>query len=374
MSRARALPGALSCAVATIVTASLAIGQTVEEYRARVERLTQILEEIELERQEQEREWNEQLLSQLDTVRVGRLSVITTSQYAALVEEAARREWPTVEPALRLESSGEVAEEFVFYLGLPYAPHPGIDELQCSAILTRRARERCPRCPACLGLDGSVQRAIGRLLALRLDPDGSFIAELPFEPLAKGWREGVYAALATADSRSARYCFLGDLASCRDLLGLVQLSEPVTVWYTPEERRRLVSRIGWRGNSALWRSCVEEGSDDACLDLLRSVEQETLTPLSRLTQARRMLLDVALELGGEGVYARISTSSGSAVEERLAVAVSAESDTLVARWREAVLDARPRTQMVSGLEGLAAIAWIVGLAFLATRSSRWRSG
>jgi hypothetical protein len=336
--------------------------------------LTQVLEEIVLERQEQEREWNEHLLSQLDTVRVGRLAVITTSQYVAMVEEAALREWPVVEPALRLESSGEAAEKFVFYLGLPHAPHPGVDELRCSTILSRWARERCPRCLACRALDGSVQRAVGRLLARRLDPGGMFIAELPFEALARGWRERVYVSLATADSRSAKFCFLGDLASCRDVLGLTQPADPADVWYTPEERRRLVSRIGWRGNSRLWRSCVEEGSDEACLRFLRSVEAETLAPLGAARSARRVLLDVARELGGEGVYARIATSSGSGVEERLAAAVGAEAGTLIAHWREAVLDARPMTQTVSGLEGLTAIMWILGLAFLATRSSRWRSG
>ncbi|MGD2155087.1 MAG: hypothetical protein PVG79_17615, partial [Gemmatimonadales bacterium] len=73
-------------------------------------------------------------------------------------------------------------------------------------------------------------------------------------------------------------------------------------------------------------------------------------------------------------YARISTDNGSNVEERLAAAVGVEPDALIARWREAVLDVRPRTQTVSGWEGLSALAWVLGLAFLATRSSRWRSG
>ncbi len=370
MSRARALLGALPCVVAALWSSAPALGQTVEEYRARVDRLTRALEQIELER----RESDALRFSELDTVRVGRLVVITTANYVEMVEDAARREWPMIEPALRPESSGEVAEQYLFYLELPYATHPGIDELHCRRSLTRWARERCPTCPACLSLGGSFQRAVGRLLARRLDPDSSFIRELPFEPLARGWREAVYVALTTADSRSARFCFQGDLASCRDLLGLRQLAEPVAVWYTHEERRRLVSRIGWRGNSRLWRSCVEEGSDEECLTFLRSVELETLQPLDRLPWARLMLLDVARELGGEGVYARIATSSGPGVEERLATAVGAEPDTLIARWREAVLDARPWTQTVSGLEGLTAIAWIIGLAFLATRSSRWRSG
>lgn len=371
MSRARAYIGVLLCAVAALASTAPASGQTVEEYRARVDRLTRALEEIELEK----RERNERLLSQLDTVRVGQLVVITRPQYVAMVWDAARREWPMIEPALRLGRPDEVGEQYLFYLELPYATHPGIDQLHCRRSLSRWARERCPTCPACLSLDGSFQRAVGRLLAQRLDPDGSFIAELPFEPLERGWLWQVHVALATADSRSARFCFLGDLASCRDVLGLKQLAEPVAVWYTSEERRRLVSRIGWRGNSALWRSCVEEGSDEACLTFLRSVELETLQPMQpgALRWARLMLLDVARELGGAGVYGRIATPSGPGVEERLAAAAGAEPDTLIARWLEAVLNARPRTQMLSGLEGLTAIAWIVCLAFLATRSSRWRS-
>jgi hypothetical protein len=324
-------------------------GQTVEEYRARVARLTEVLEEIELEREEQERARNEQMMSRLDTLRIGRLVLITTAEYAAKIEATARHQWDVVEPALRLPGRGEGGEEFVLYFGLPYPPEPGIGEME-----------------------GSVHGAIGRVLAARLDPDSSFIRELPFEPLARGWREAVYVALATADSRSARFCFLGDLESCRHLLGLTELSDPVTVWYAPEERRRLVERINWYGATAARRSCVEEGSDDACLEFLRTVQLKTRAPLP--LEARRMLADVALEIGGEGTYTRISTAGGSAVEERLALAVGVEADTLLARWREAVLDARPRTQTVSVLEGLSALAWMVGLALLATRSSRWRLG
>lgn len=349
MSRARASLGALVCYAALNLTASSSSGQTVEEYRARVARLTEVLEEIELEREEQERAQNELLMSRLDTLRIGRLVLITTPEYAERIEDTARQQWDVVEPALRMAGRGEAGEEFVFYFGLPRPSVPGVDEME-----------------------GSVHGAIGRVLAARLDPDSTFIRELPFEPLARGWSEAVYVALATADSRSARFCFLGDLASCRDLLGLTELSDPVTVWYAPDERRRLVERINWYGATAAWRSCVEEGSDQACLEFLGPVQPESRAPLPR--EARRMLLDVALALGGEGTYARISTSAGPSVEERLAVAVGVVPDTLIARWRETVLDVRPRTQVVSGLEGLSALAWMVALAFLATRSSRWRLG
>ena len=108
MSRARAVIGVLLCAVAALASTTPASGQTVEEYRARVDRLTRALEEIELEK----RERDERLLSELDTVRVGRLVVITTPQCVAMVEDAARLEWPMIEPALRSEGPGEVAEEF----------------------------------------------------------------------------------------------------------------------------------------------------------------------------------------------------------------------------------------------------------------------
>jgi hypothetical protein len=339
----------LVAAFALTLTASPTSGQTVEELRARVDRIAEVLEEIEQEKREQERARNEELMSRLDTLRIGRLLLITTPEYAEKIEDTARQQWEVVEPSLRLPGRGEVGEEFVFYFGLPYPPEPRIDELE-----------------------GSVEGAIGRELAARLDPDSSFIRELPFQPLARGWSDAVYVALATADSRSARFCFLGDLDSCRDVLGLSDLSDPLSVWYAPEERRRLVERINWYGATDTWRSCVEAGSDEACFEFLRTVQPEKRAPLP--VEARRMLLDVALAMGGEGTYARISTDNGSNVEERLAAAVGVEPDALIARWREAVLDVRPRTQTVSGWEGLSALAWVLGLAFLATRSSRWRSG
>jgi hypothetical protein len=349
MSRACVILSGLIFASGLTLTASPTSGQTVEELRARVARIAELLEEIDREKQEEERARNEELMSRLDTLRIGRLSLITTPEYAEKIEETARQQWEVVEPALRPPDGGEPGEEFVFYFGLPYPPEPGIGEME-----------------------GSVHGAIGRVLAARLDPDSSFIRELPFEPLARGWAEAVYVALATAESRSARFCFLGDLDSCRDVLGLSDLSDPLTVWYAPEERRGLVGRINWYGATDVWRNCVDEGLDDACLEFLRTVRPEARAPLP--IDARRMLLDVALVMGGEGTYARISTSSGSSVEERLAAAVGVEPDTLIAGWREAVLDVRPRTQAVSGWEGLGALAWVFVLAFLGTRSSRWRSG
>ncbi|MGD2155178.1 MAG: hypothetical protein PVG79_18070, partial [Gemmatimonadales bacterium] len=269
MSRACVLPSALVAAFALTLTASPTSGQTVEELRARVDRIAEVLEEIEQEKREQERARNEELMSRLDTLRIGRLLLITTPEYAEKIEDTARQQWEVVEPSLRLPGRGEVGEEFVFYFGLPYPPEPRIDELE-----------------------GSVEGAIGRELAARLDPDSSFIRELPFQPLARGWSDAVYVALATADSRSARFCFLGDLDSCRDVLGLSDLSDPLSVWYAPEERRRLVERINWYGATDTWRSCVEAGSGEACFEFLRTVQPEKRAPLP--VEARRMLLDVAL--------------------------------------------------------------------------------
>jgi hypothetical protein len=289
MSRASTTLCVLFAALALFVCSTGARGQTSEEYRARIDRLSQMLDEIEEEEREAERVRIEELMSNLDTLEVGRLVLITTTDHAASIVQAVERQWEKVEFALGPD--GEAAERFVFYTGLPSAPQPGMSELQ-----------------------DSVPVAIGRLLAVRLDPDGSFIGELPFEPLAAGWRGAVYAALATADSRAARSCFLGDLESCRGVLGLIETEDPLSLWYTPEERRRLATRVNIGGQKKT--RCIEGESDDACLELLRSVGEGSLAPLP--PDGRRMLLDVALELGGEGTYGRIDTSGGSSIEERLA--------------------------------------------------------
>jgi hypothetical protein len=186
----------------------------------------------------------------------------------------------------------------------------------------------------------SLAREIGLLLAVRLDPSGTFLHQLPFEPVGRGEREIVYAALATGISPVGKACFLGDLASCRSLVGLIESPDAVSVWSEP---------VFWPERPP-W----------------------TTVSFPKLV-ARRLLLDVALEVGGDGTYGRIATTSGSGVEQRLTAAARVEGDTLIARWREAVLNARPKTQAVGAFEGLAALVWVLGLVFLATRSSRWRS-
>jgi hypothetical protein len=304
----------LFSAAAVLLTPGAAGGQTVEEYRARVEEISKLLEDLEQARLERERVRDEQLMSRLDTIRVGKVMLVTTPEHAMAIETKVRRDWQKLEPALRSDSAAKSGDEFALYYRLPYPPGPGIVEF-------RR----------------SLAREIGILLAARLDPSGTFLNSLPFEPLGKQEREIIYSALATSARPVANACFLGDLVSCRSVIGLIQPPEAPLVWYEPE------------------------------------VPSWSAASLPSLF-ARQLLLDVALELGGDGTYARVSSSGRSGVEEKLSGAAGVEADTLISRWREAVLNARPKTQAVVAFEGLAALAWVLGLALLATRSSRWRSG
>jgi hypothetical protein len=185
--------------------------------------------------------------------------------------------------------------------------------------------------------------------------------------------ERVYLDLATSDSRSTPLCIEGNLAACREALAIADHEHPVTVWYGPLQRRRLVERLNlWGQLKELVPRCVEEGVDAACLEILSRFSEGAYRPLS--AAAHRLLAWIALERGGSGAYPRFLTEVNDGIAERLTAAASGELDSIVASWRDTVMAGRPRKAMTTLWTSLAALGWILGLALLASRSSRWRLG
>jgi hypothetical protein len=199
----------------------------------------------------------------------------------------------------------------------------------------------------------------------------------PLQPLVGGdlERPGVYVALVTTPSQASRRCLIGDIGGCRNALDLAEDGDPLQRWYpSAPERRSVVLKSNAYFNRgpqlAMLQACAT-GSDSACTQLLRSVPPGAL-PRPLTYHARATLIDVALQLGGRAAYHRLVASAGRSVADRLALAGGVGVDSLLARWRAAILAARPTPVSLPRLGVWIALGWTALFAACGLRSSRWR--
>ncbi len=353
--------GAVICCIAPIAAVpSAASGQTIEEYRTRIESLVHEWEAA-LKAERQARGQDEEP----DTVRAGALTLLTRRRDTMFVQEVAGFAWEVIGPRL--------GPDTLLLRGDPLIVRCYSDpDRETWVVRNRRMLKFWPEDDP-QNVAERVVRELGRQLAECLDPQSSQLLghELPLQALPADVRERVYVNLATTDSRAARLCLQGDVPSCADALAMTGLDEPLTVWYGPEERRRLVERRRkyWRIQSARVDNCIDRGNDAACLEVLRSSPMISLIPLR--SSARRMLVNAAVELGGDGAYARLIEAEAATLEQRVAAAARLAPDSVLAAWRSAVLSSRPQRSPVTGTLLWTAV-WVVVLGFVATRSTRWR--
>ncbi|HUC41029.1 MAG TPA: hypothetical protein VMR92_09365, partial [Gemmatimonadales bacterium] len=189
-------------------------------------------------------------------------------------------------------------------------------------------------------------------------------------------RTAVFVQLVTAPSDAVRRCFLGDIARCKDVLQVGDSTGLVTRWYvTPAEREALVTESFTdyfaRGATAPSLQRCRQHRDDACTALLQSLPPGSLPrPLGHA--ARLVLIREALRAGGRDAYRRLVASSSAVIGARLSSAAGMDIDSLVVRWRNDVLAARPRPLTLPWWAGFAAIGWTAFFGLCALRSSRWR--
>jgi hypothetical protein len=189
-------------------------------------------------------------------------------------------------------------------------------------------------------------------------------------------RAAVFVQLVTAPSDAVRACFLGDIARCKDVLQVGDSTGLLSRWYvTPAEREDLV--IGSftdyfaRGATALPLQKCRQHRDDACTALLQSLPPGTL-PRPLAQAARLLLVREALSAGGRDAYRRLVARPTAPIAARLSSAAQMDIDSLVTRWRNTVLAARPVPVILPWWASVAAIGWTAFFGFCALRSSRWR--
>lgn len=328
--------------------------QDTEEYRRLVERLEERAQSLAGTESPTERTAER---GRLDTLTVGRLTLIFPPQRRGFVETVAQTAWDSLAAAFGTDTGA--LERHVVTLGGPggfriptwvdgRAAGPQADRDYALSVVLGAVRDR----EASRWRDRWFDEALRSL----------FLASPDLQ------NEAVYTELATKPWRVVRACYDGDLAECHSAL-----AEGVgTLPYTPDERRRIVA--GERDINSSLRSapgaarCVEARVDSACVDVLqRFLVEEPLSPLARAT-----LLRTALELGGDGAYGRLLASDEPEFLARLASVAGIPPDTLLAEWRGRMLAAKPQAMTLTRISGWIAFIWAALFAVAATRSSRWR--
>ena len=300
----------------------------------------------------------------LDTIRAGGLTVLTRSEEAARVRRAAPLAWSSLDSLFGDEAARMLRAPMLFW------------------VMTRTIRYRPPGTERLQGImapenatDDDIRRQLtrGAAVAIQTQTDSAFVNWLGvlLAPVEQddAERTRVYVELITAPSTAVRRCYAGELASCSASLNLLDVPDRVTIWYDPGERRALVRngprRTQYREDTD---ACLLAHSDAACLAVLHAAGAEW--PLS--SQSRHLLVRMALSYGGPDAYGRLTRGAGRPLAERLASAADMPLDSLIQRWRSAVLLARPTPVTFTPPIGWVALGWATLFGLLALRSTRWR--
>lgn len=226
---------------------------------------------------------------------------------------------------------------------------------------------------------GYMERGVREVLGtwLRDELAGTALADWVTAPVrAPSNPASVFRHLARAPSQAARACVSGDSQACLVVTGLQIDDYPIDDWYGPDERRYLVATkrddLGAFPHGQL-EACL--GGDNATCDGLleevgRGRDAHWAEPVHG--DVRNSLLWFALQTGGTGAWDRLLAAADQGPRAALEAASGLDAVTLAGRWRDDLLRERPASHAGLGGTALGAAFWILVLALLAARSSRWR--
>ncbi len=300
-----------------------------------------------------------------DTIAVGGLRIIANPSPLPL-REAAERAWPVIDSLY-----GSAAQDL--------AQHPFIIRaVDPDSGVRRTVLHVGIELPWDLDVRATTTALLTTVTAPHLDPALADWLGAALRPTLHPRDEpaAVFVQLVSAPSEAVRGCFLGDIARCKDVLQVGDTTGLLGRWYaTPAEREALVTESfsDYFARSATAPSLQQcrQHRDDACTALLQSLPPGSL-PRPLAQAARLLLVREVLRAGGRDAYQRLVARPGTSIGERLSSAAGLDIDSLVVRWRNDVLSARPRPLTLPWWASAAAIGWTAFFGFCALRSSRWR--
>ena len=349
------------------------LGQTADEYRARVQAL------VPLWRAEGRaylaRDSANAIRLPQDTVRVGPLTILADSSLDALARESASRAAIVLEARFGKEADALRGHVFV----LTTAPaEMGIERVVGIAELDEAGRQVAAESQ--YGTVRAVAQAWWRRGANvethRLDPEFQHWlgTSLPVDSATRDTWIGARISVVTSGHRVADRCFDGNMTSCALALGITGREDPAMRWFDAAERRAAVRAARYRLRSNRERqydACVTDGNGTACDSLMELIPaNEIAPPLGSSVQ--QSVVRVAMDLGGPDAMARM-LAAPSGPEAQLGAASRVPTDSLLRAWRARVIAARPDNATISAGLAAVAMAWVAACGALALLgSSRWR--
>jgi hypothetical protein len=363
-----------ACVVVAVWSATTAItAQTTEEYRTTVQELE--------EARDSARQVFYQLIDsfparQVDTVRVGTLTVLAEQPHVDLVRDATIEAWERLSSELRSDT-GLLRQKVIFFPKRGEGRLPVVED----AVVGFSLGEDTPTGQIVAAIIGAADRILVRELSERIAEwlPSTLLYELTGArrgPSVAPHFEWTYVRLATSPYSADRGCFAGSMEACKHALWINEVDNPVTELYDARERRRLVegldrSRANVFEMAVLSHGCTAQGRDSDCIEYLEAIPRDML-PLPYTPGVRRSLIQAAIEAGGDGSYGRLVGANKATVAGMLESVSGLTVDTLVAEWYAATLEARPTPTAITPALVLSCAIWVFLFVLTATRSSRWR--
>lgn len=300
-----------------------------------------------------------------DTVRVGPFFVVAPHDRAREAESYFRSAWVSYAGAVGSEPTPLHEHYFALQGERPYRHYLSIEGATDVTTSFSGARRR---------IEHAIAQHIGHRLSSDVPED---LWEWMGGPFYLGTRpewelEQTFRRLATTPSSATVDCYQAEATRCWDALGLAHRDTWWTSWYDREHRPSLVTRLGNDRDlrDILIATCVEATDDAGCLATLAQLGAGGWIPLP--ASARMTLVRHALTLGGTGSFQRLMEPLEGSVQDRLARVAGTDAEELISSWRESVMAHRPDTRARVLGDSWIALLWLLFLAALSMRSTKWR--
>jgi len=346
--------------------------QTQAEYRARVRELVPIWKSVTAATRRADSLQARALPH--DTVRVGALTVLADTGLQDLADRSAAQAVAALRE--RFGNSIDDLKQYPFTLrrskpAIPHHPMVDIGEVGSSGKMVR-VNETEP-----------TVEAVGRSLAMRgsqvlTDQLGSAFGiwlrnAIPVEPADADLWVGVRVDLVTSPLQASRECYDGEIHACERALGIADTADPFRDWFNASERQEIIYRDRYqirRAEPGEFAQCLAHDDDSACLALGALIPPNQFSPPLG-PSSRQSVARLAMSIGGATSFSRMRSASLD-VNAQLRAASGISTDSLVRRWRAAVLTAEAQhTTMTPGLAFMS-LFWVATCGAFALGSSRWR--
>ncbi len=225
-------------------------------------------------------------------------------------------------------------------------------------------------------LGNALRARISAHLTSRLDAGGRrWIGQwLPVRAIEREGKQGVYASLAVSPSHVARECISNGTEACARALRIVPVRDTVMEWYSPSDRRSIVSRLLQSplitdAQTKDVEACLR-GDDVQCERVMRALGH-IAWPAPAHESVLELYMEHVLSAGGSGSLQRFLADSALPLTARLERAAGKPTDVTIREWRQDLIDSRPRSGWPDASERWVAIVGVLILGAAAISRRRW---